>query len=1254
MGFNEAQQKAIDTLDKSLLVSAAAGSGKTAVLVERIIKIILDEEVDIDRILVLTFTKAAASEMKLKLVKAIKKRIKEDKEAAPRLREQLKKINGAYISTFHNFANRVMKEFFQDVDVDPAAKPCEETKQALLLERAADEMFDYFFENDYYLADKKFPQLPEDDEYNVSGIGFRDFLKMYCDLKDEKNLKANLIAVYGNLRNIPEYLPWAWSKARELDVDPDNTEKSEIMRQTAEIVRQDLEESLKCEKEFEEIMHRYNCPMFADSLSLDRGTLRGIKDSFDANGLNRAFFDFLATYKPEWQNYPRKKVEPLPDNDTVSAPLRKKYKEPITKIRNKYKAPEIYQRLDEMRETARYTAYCIKMIAELEERYNAVKRERRLIDFSDMEHNALKVLRNPRNAETLRDRFEFIFVDEYQDTSNIQEAILKSIEGSRNVFKVGDIKQSIYGFRSSDPYIFENTKIEYSDPANGEVINLKLNYRSSKPTIEYINAIFREIMDGYDEDAALEYGRSNEEPMEMKPDVYLFSESDPAAATRDETEDGGQEVNEGEQPENDEQKPEDTEAEAQHVAQIVSDIIGKDFYDSKQGIVRKAEKKDIVILLKTVKGKGFFYSKAMEERGIDAHLKDSEDYFDEVEVGDILSLLQAIDNMQRDVPLIAALRSEVFAFTPRELALIRVIAKEHIADRKDDGKRICSSFYSAFKYCVDRAEDDAESDDASEEYRALFRKSKAAFDTLKRWKTLSARMPLDEYIWYVLTDSKYYYYAGAMPRGMQRQANLMSIVDKAHDFSESSIVSAHDFLQYLQRLKNSDVKVPTASIHGQDDDVVRIMSIHKSKGLEFPFVIVAGMGRGVAGRKSGTGRLSMNHNVGIGIDYYDKDTNAYCKTIAGTLIADRKRNDDAKEVTRTLYVACTRAREKLILVGTVKDANEFFNSKKTDDSYYEMMKDVLKTEQNETEHDDTEHNETKLNDLIQRYLYDLPAIEKKDIKRIDTFEEPDPLVYEEVKRRLDYDINEGLALSVKSKYSVSELNDRENEAAASTAEEQVRSSKKNQLFRIGDVKKAEFGDSPSKIKGTDVGTAYHRILEQIDFARAVDEAGRCDDTYVSETAISLRDAGVIGKDVFEKIRIDRIENFLTSDVGLRAAAATRAGRCSKEKSFTLCLGETDKANIGLADDPGNHTILVQGVIDCMFEEDDGIVLIDYKSNVGDGEEPDEGIKKKYLGQLRLYSQAVKCGKNRPLKEIYLYLISYGRFVRVTEEDFRKL
>lgn len=1169
--FTEEQQRAIETLDKSVLVSAAAGAGKTSVLVERIIRIILEGRANVDEMLVVTFTKAAASEMRLRLSAAIKKRMEDVPEDTARMKDQLSRMYRAYITTIDSFAMRVIKEFFHETDLEPDFGIADDVQCELLKREAVAELFDDGFA----------------DDSMIEGGSFRKFLRLYSEERTDETFMQNLVSAYDRLRSMPDYFSWAYSKADDLAVSADSFEASFVHKMIchdAELTFGGAAGSLRrLQGMFKDAGI---AEMYDEKLGPQAEAVFSIHETVKSGRFDKALIDEINSIP---STVLRAKKEQKEAYDGIKADVRAindGLKNEIKSFKNRYLMPDFETRLAEMNATHGYTVYYLKLLEEFERRYEEKKRERKVIDFADMEHTAVRILANDEVSEVLRKRFRFIFVDEYQDTNNIQETLIQSVAGPDNVFRVGDVKQCIYKFRQAEPSIFENLYRRYSaglEP-DGTAIVLGRNFRSNDATIRYINHVFGQIMDGYDENARLHTGVLDcPAEYDFRPEVHLLLS-------------GAETASENEEPPASDEEIEDLtkeEAEAEYIAALAQSIIGTEFFDTKTGKVRNAEARDIVILLRAVKRRGEVMSRALRKRAIDSHVEESDEYFDTVEIEVALSLFSCIDNMKRDVPLISVLHSEIFGFSPEELALIRTAHNESMTDED----RHSPAYWQAFEWYVDNGPEGR-----------LREKAAASRAKLLEWRMLSRMMPLADFVWKVLIDSGYYSMAGAMPEGSRRQANLRALTDRAVKYKKDNIATLSSFISFIELLKSKKVSSGETTMVGRDDDVIRISTIHKSKGLEFPFVIIGGLGHRFRMDSNEKG-FSFDSDAGVGLPYIDPGRRFWRSTLLQRAINAKSRQDAYSEEMRLLYVAMTRARNKLIMVGTYKDEESLMRYTSRPECFLKAMRDVIKTGFNTYR-----VSPLKLTAAAEDEGQGSPVYRISD-RPLSAEEQA---IYDEIDRRFRYRYPDEELLTAKAKYSVSAIRREEQDDADAVYG--------TESSDIADIRRRRRHASSA-----DIGTAYHRIMEFLDFTKVCGSDGDVDKAYIENRALFLRENGSIEDDTYSELDFERVAAFFRSPLGQRTVNAAVRGSLKREKAFTL---RTER---------NGNSMLVQGVIDCCFEEDGKMILLDYKSSYIRQDKPLEEelkrIKDEYKVQIELYSEAVAKGTGKKVSEAYLYLFA---------------
>ena len=1140
MGWTNEQQKAIDSRGKNLLVAAAAGSGKTAVLVERIKKLVLEENVPIDRMLIVTFTNAAAAEMKEKLRKSLLKEISESTGDTEKLREQLKLMRVASISTFHAFALDVMRRFFYLIDLEPGFTICDDALRTILKEEAMDELLEKYFEEG----------SPE----------FYDFLNCYSGERNLNKIREIVDSSYTVLQSLP--YPWQWldEKTSALSCAPDEFRKSSVYQFMWKYFADKLEKAEDAIKKAADILYDegydYLSLKLKDKELVFFDSLKAVVrfQNFDALMAAVSTFKFstISAKKEEKEEY--ELLKPVVDAHRNVA------KKIIKELKEEFFRDTFDEQIKEVNKSAGEGETLKKMLTDYHMLFKAKKQERKLIDFNDIEHYCLEILNNEQAAEFYRKKFQYIFVDEYQDTNVLQEEIISRVKRKNNIFMVGDIKQSIYKFRLAEPEIFRGKYESYKNCKDNtsEKIDLNRNFRSKPAVIDGINQVFEEIMDGYDDAAKLYAGFQYKGPYNYRPEVHVLDgltvkEADPEIADLKKT-----------------------EIEALHVCRIIKENLGKTIYDQKQEKERPLELKDMVILMRGVKNYADVFYNIMKEQEIEAFIDDSESYFDTIEIDVFMKLLAVIDNRMQDVSLISVLHSEIFGFSADELSYVRADA-------------IRGSYADAFiKYCSEGPDGD------------LKEKCSRTLDKIREWKELSQSMPLGKFIWKVMLDSGYYLEMGAMPGGTQRQMNLRALVDKAENYASERPGSLYNFIKYIDTLKNRKVKVGQVKLVGESDNLVRIMTIHKSKGLEFPMVIVSGAGRQLNYTKL-SGGIVLHKDVGIGMNYVNYEEHWKKQNLLYRLIKKQVHVEEFEEEIRILYVALTRAKDILYITGFVKDGDKYSENmeteNKSDQSYLSIMGDSYPV---------------KFINISGLSLNSSEGGGKFNMDSPSNYvSEPDESEKEDVLAKLDYRYAYEEKREIKSKYSVSEIN-----KAYKEGSDELSESAKISLAMPA------WKQEEHKMTAAERGTVYHKFMEVCDFAKVRNE-GR---SYVESVAADLTEKGILTEEEVQAVDLSYITMFFETDLGRRCAQASEEGRLHKERSFNLMTSFK------------GEDVVVQGIIDCFFEENGEIVLIDYKTNwvnIDRMEAEKERLRRTYEKQIEIYSEALEVSTGSKVKEKYL-------------------
>ena len=1241
--WTDDQWKAIMATGQDILVAAAAGSGKTAVLVERIIQKITNPEnpVDVDELLVVTFTNASAAEMKHRIGQALEEAVNQQPNSS-HLRKQLSLLNRASISTLHSFCLEVIRKFYYLIDIDPAFRIADDTEGTLLREEVLDELFEEEYGKE---GNERFYQLVETFSNDRSDAELQDLVNhLYFFSQSHPNPELwldRLTEMYDvNEEGSIDELPFV------------GTLKFEIGLQL-ESARQLLQEGLELTKKPGGPAPR--AENFLNDLEMVEGLL-AVKDSWQDlyEKFQTVSFGKLKTCRGS--DYDKSIVE-------ESKIIRDQVKSIILKLKDDYFArnPRYYLRdMKEMKDVVETLAALVKTFMA---RYQEKKREKGIVDFSDLEHYCLSILteseiegeRVPSEAALYyQHHFKEVLVDEYQDINLVQEAILRLVsrgpEREGNLFMVGDVKQSIYRFRLAEPNLFLEKYRRFT--ADGEESGLKIdlskNFRSRYEVLAGTNFLFKQIMGAkvgeieYDEQAELVKGSSYPEEEEYPVEVILMDQGNKQERSASSEEEAAGNLFE-------EEDLEQSQIEARWMARKMKELISerKRIFDPKTNSYRPIQYRDIVILLRSMP----WAPEIMEEfknAGIPVYANLSAGYFNATEITIMMSLLKVIDNPYQDIPLASVLRSPIVNCSEDELARIRLHSKK-------------GSFYDAMKAFIQAVPNS--SDEELHEKVSLFA------NQLPKWRSQARTGSLSKLIWQLYRDTGFYEFVGGLPGGKQRQANLRALYDRAHQYESTSFRGLFRFLRFIERMNERGDDLGAARALSEQEDVVRIMTIHASKGLEFPVVFVAGLGRKFNFMDLNKSYL-MDKEYGFACSYVNVEKRISYPTIIQMAFKRKKRLQLIAEEMRVLYVALTRAKEKLYLVGSLKNAEKAISSWKKALNCSDWLlneyeranavhyldwigpalirhKDAVLLHGVEAEdstvrkeiwhhpskwvvhlyHKD-EFKEKETNEKSQEEIGWAERVEKGQIVPFESS------FREEIIERLKWKYPFADSVRLRSKQTVSELK-RLYEIPDETAGTDLIQRHEKPIF-----------DRPKfmqekQLTPAEIGTAMHAVMQHIPLSAAPTKES------IVELVAQLQRKELITVEQAEAIRIEEILGFFETSVGKRLIHADRIWR---ELPFSMAIQAnelSDKWN------QAEESILVQGIIDCLFEENGQLVLLDYKTDridhlvKGGSKELQRVLENRYRTQMALYTRAVEQILKRPLSEAYLYFFDGGRLLAIS-------
>lgn len=1179
------QQKVIDLRNRNILVSAAAGSGKTAVLVERIIRRLTEDDTptDVDRLLIVTFTEAAAAEMKERISAAIEKKL-EERPGDIRLERQATLIHSAQITTIHSFCLAVIRDHFHVIGIDPGFRIAEEGELKLLKQDVLEE-----------LLEECYAEAKEE---------FLDFTERFGSGKSDKKIEEIILKMYEYSRSYPRPDRWLDQCVKAYASENLEVRAEERVRMRAADIERVLERGLK-------ICEEPDGPyMYGDMLDSDLQELERLQqaENFDA------MYSAAAGFK--WKRLSSRKDDTVsPDKKEKVKKLREQAKSLLKGMQEDYfYAPrEVWQQ--DMQDALPSVVTLTELVKRFAHMLDEKKRLRNMIDFNDMEQFALAILTEEKDGELVpsavageyQDRFDEVMIDEYQDSNLVQETILTSVSrvsrGEYNIFMVGDVKQSIYSFRLSRPELFMEKYNTYSlKDSITQRIDLHKNFRSREEVLDSVNDIFRQIMKKelggieYDDSAAL-YPGAEFPPLPSGKEDFCKSE----LLLLDKEDTGGED---------------ERQAEARMIARRIRELIRDGVVlDKETREYRRVQYRDIVILTRSIRGWAEVFSSVLGEEGIPAYSVSREGYFETYEVSVLLDYLKILDNARQDLPLAAVLTSVFGGLNTRELAEIR-IAYPNVP------------FYEAAAMC---AESDAAEDACMEELRGKLRRF---YDQVRYFREKVPYTPIHELLEEIIDKTGYGLYIAAMPGGAQRMANVEMLTERAAAFEGTSYKGLFNFVRYIAQLKKYDVDYGEAGIMDEQADTVRIMSIHKSKGLEFPIVFVAGMGKKFNTQDT-KGSVLLHPDWGAGVDLIDLKRRTKTPTFLKKMIREETALENLAEEMRILYVALTRAKEKLIMTGAAKitedgavsDISSVFRAEGAKCYLDWVLPCILSDETGKVKQESpVEVSVFGAEDLTPQQEEVQAEVMAEDVLR----NWDDSQVYEpELRERLDAQIDyvypfedEG---KMKLKFTVSEL-----KKWASLAEEAG-----EEMYEEPVVVPLipEFLKEEEILTGAPRGSAYHKLLELLDFTVDYDVEN------LTAAVQQLRQEGRLTDEMAECIRPKDILRFLGCRSGRRMADAARNGKLYKEQPFVLSV---DASEI-YPEDCSGEKILVQGIIDVYFEEPDGLVVLDYKTDkVRTGNE----LKEKYHAQLDYYAQALEQLMEKPVKEKIIYSFTLGEEIEV--------
>ena len=1204
--WTEEQKQAIYETGSNILVAAAAGSGKTAVLVERIINKIINENIDIDKLLVVTFTNAAASEMRERVLNAIYKEIDKNPENE-KLQRQITLLNRASICTIDSFCLDVVKNNFFEIDIAPNFRIGDTTEIEILKQDVLEDLFE--------------------EKYEAEDEDFTKLINTYTSYKDDTPLKELILKIHTYIQSNPFPEKWLEEKtemfnlSNKIEEDFSNTIWGRLLlKQVKEIIEDSI---LKLETEKKSLAKYPELEKYFLIINDDIEQLEMLKMNLDS--WEKAY-EIAANIKFKTWATDKKITLEAKDiaksvRDTVKVNL-KKVTEKILIFNSKEANEDINNMYDVLKKLE-------DIILEFGQRFEKRKKDKNIVDFSDVEHFALKILLNEDGAPSeiakkYQEKYEEIAIDEYQDSNLVQEYILTSISKGNNIFMVGDVKQSIYKFRQARPELFLEKYKKYqtkTNRCNDDDLKIQLfkNFRSRKEVLDFSNQIFASIMSeelgelNYTEEEYLNLGANYEDTnqdLKAEIDILLTDDIDEenlateqkASATNKLT---WKETSEDENDSEEEiERVENIELEARFVANRIKQLVENKFqvYDAKKQEKRDIKYKDIVVLLRSTKEPAPIFEKEILNLGMPVFSDSSAEYLESVEIQTIMSLLKIIDNPLQEIPLVSVMRSMIGGFTDNELVEIR------LSDRHDN-------FYNTIlksKQTVDVK---------------LRTKIDGFLNSLEMWRKEQEYLSLDELIWKIYNDTGYYNYVGLMTNGELRQANLKMLFERAKQCESISFKGLFNFINYIEKIKTSSKDMDSARIIGENDDVIRIMSIHKSKGLEFPVVFLSGTGKQF-NMQDLNNKILLHPEIGIGVKYIDYNRQIEYDTLSKQAMRNQIMLETLSEEMRVLYVALTRSKEKLIITGystlyKQKNLNEM------SDKYSELNSILLKKCKTYLEWIELvyNYNQEKMKELSTINTYTKKEVlkmckteetekentEKQILEKISTIK-IDEEEKNKISKILEYQYKYQASTTIPTKTSVTD----------------IKAIKKKEKRKDSDLKKAEIptpkflaNDEEIGITNAEKGTLIHLCMQKLDLTKKIY-------TYndIKELVAKLKMQKIITKKQAEAININKIYQFTKSKIW---EEMINAHVVQREKAFYISIPAKEIYNEEL-----KENILVQGVIDLYYiNEQNKLILVDFKTDYVE-DRNEQILVDKYNIQLELYKRALEDALQRKVDKVYIY------------------
>lgn len=1225
------QQEAIDRSGSDILVAAAAGSGKTAVLVERIIQKVIStkEPIDIDALLVVTFTNAAAQEMRTRVGLALEKALADDPSSL-HLKKQLSLLQRSSISTLHSFCLDVVKQYAYAIDLDPAFRIVDEMEAELMKQEVMDELFETWY-----------------GQGEEGQSAFFSVVDRFSTDRSDADVEELILHLYHFAKQHPWPNEWLDQLAITYAI-PDNWQEEDLS--WLSMVKEEINHQLDAmEQELTFAKRVAEAPdghfPYVETIEKDLVMVKDMRARLNEWNALYAYVN-----EASLASLSRKKADSHPDQKERAKAYRDAFRERFNRMKKMYFVRDLEHHVKDMQQLAPVVLEIKTLVKQFMHQYERAKRERAVVDFSDLEHFCLQLLTDPVSTSTnvipsdiarhFQAEFTEVFVDEYQDTNFVQETILTMLtdqEGSGNLFMVGDVKQSIYRFRHAEPSLFIHKYNAFSredHPAHR--IDLARNFRSREHVLTGVNFIFKQMMDEavgeieYDEAASLIYGNQSFDDLPFPEAAPSFIIIDRDADLDDEASKHSSDVKEMEQ----------AVLEARAYSSQIKRWIGRDDHPPLQVVDEDTKKqrdlayRDIVILLRSMTWAPMIVEE-LKEQGIPVYAELSTGYFEAIEIQVMLNMLKVIDNPYQDIPLASVLRSPIVGFDEEQLTTIRLASRS-------------GSYYDAVQTYKQQNNDVVA--DRLEQF----------MEQLTLFRSAARQGALSELIWDIYRETGYYDFVGGMPGGRQRQANLRALYDRAQGYESTSFRGLYRFLRFIEHMEERGDDLGAARALSEQEDVVRIMTIHKSKGLEFPVVLVGGMHRQFNVQDMQK-KYILHKDYGFATKYIDAVKRITYPTLYYYALQKEIQKEMLAEEMRVLYVALTRAKEKVVMVGTVPSFEKKRESwqmianheeqllprfaRSETNNYFDWIGPALMRHQDSTVlHGeegidagipkeilkdksiwdvqvvpaytllDIEDERSEANETVQTHIRHWKPVELDDPKK-DAY----------VDQHLSYLYPFEEATVVRAKQSVTEIKRQQEILDVYSADELVHRSSTQWTTR------PQFMQTKKELTASEIGTAMHTVMQHLPFDQKIE--GDALETFI----LSLVDKQMLTTEEADVIDRKAIEAFYESPL---AALIMEAAYVYREVPFSYTLPANEVYTDWEKGD--NERVLIQGVVDCLLRVDEGYIIIDYKTDHIAGEKTkalETVLKERYKVQVTLYGQAMEGILQKSVTSIYLYFFA---------------